>query len=274
MILWAIISASSIAIIGLLYYLWKYHFWGPEVSLTHPRILFYHMISEWKPGMKFKGLRVSPGDFEQQIHYLAENDWQFLTMSQLANHPGEKEKQVAITFDDGYLDNLTAALPILQKYNACATLYLVEDRHDRDWSVAKKAHHNSGELMREDKLNDDQVTTLLQSGCFELGGHTRTHCNLASTSSQDKIDEINGSRKRLSELFDCQLSSFAYPFGIYGHEDIDLVAQAGYLTAVTTQEGIDLDPDLYQLQRIKVSGKDSLSVFRRKLRYGKRGYRA
>ena len=40
------------------------------------------------------------------------------------------EKVVAITFDDGYLDNYTQAYPLLKKYNACATLYLVVDRHD------------------------------------------------------------------------------------------------------------------------------------------------
>lgn len=65
---------------------------------------------------------------------------------QWGQHP---EKTVAITFDDGYLDNLENAYPILEKYQAKATIYVVVDRHDRDWSTYKKAHHNSGELARE-----------------------------------------------------------------------------------------------------------------------------
>ena len=44
----------------------------------------------------------------------------------------------------------------------------------------KKAHHNSGELVREPKLSDAQVTEMVQSGVFELGGHTVSHINLAT----------------------------------------------------------------------------------------------
>ncbi len=254
------------------WYAMKYHWWGPVIDERHPRILFYHMISKWQPGMKFKGLRVSPEAFEQQIRYLAENDWHFILMSELMRED-LPPRSVAITFDDGYLDNLTQAMPVLEKYNACATLYLVEDRHDRDWSVAKKAHHDSGELMREPKLTDEDVQTLLASGRWELGCHTRSHCNLSTTSAAEKEDEVASSRQRLAEQFNTEISSFAYPFGIYSQEDVDLVRKAGFSTAVTTIEGIDTFPDLMQLKRVKVSGKDSDHGFRKKLMYGKQGYK-
>ena len=83
----------------------------------------------------------------------------------------------AITFDDGYADNLLQALPLLQKYQCKATLYLVVDRFDRDWSMQRKKHHDEAELKREAKLSDQQVQELLDSGCIELGSHSMTHAN-------------------------------------------------------------------------------------------------
>ena len=47
-------------------------------------------------------------------------------------------KTIIYTFDDGYLDNYTNAHKVLCRFNAKATLYLVADRFDRDWSSSKK----------------------------------------------------------------------------------------------------------------------------------------
>ena len=69
-------------------------------------------------------------------------------MSELSKYK-DTEKVVALTFDDGYLDNYSKALPLLKKYNACATLYLVIDRHNNDWPIKKNPKHNSGALASE-----------------------------------------------------------------------------------------------------------------------------
>ena len=72
------------------------------------------------------------------------------------------------------------------------------------------------------------------------------------------------------------VTSFAYPFGIYGEEDVALAREAGYTTAVTTLDGIDARtprPDPLQLKRIKVSGKDNLLAFAMRMRGGKRGWK-
>ena len=76
--------------------------------------------------------------FEKHLKYFKENGWKFIKMSELKNHENEN-KVVAITFDDGYLDNYSQALPLLKKYDACATLYLVIDRHQNDWSIKKES---------------------------------------------------------------------------------------------------------------------------------------
>ena len=72
------------------------------------------------------------------------------------------------------------------------------------------------------------------------------------------------------------MTSFAYPFGIYGDEDVALAREVGHVTAVTTIDGIDARtprPDPLQLKRIKVSGKDNMLAFVMRMRGGKRGWK-
>jgi peptidoglycan/xylan/chitin deacetylase (PgdA/CDA1 family) len=232
----------------------------------------YHMICDSQSKQKHRGLRVSPEMFERQIAWLKANNWTFVKTSELLTDKAQVDKCVAITFDDGYEDNYIQALPILKKYDACATLYLVTDRHQRDWSVSKNAKHNSGDLMREAKLSDEQVVQMLASKVFEIGGHTLTHCHLPSVDTATKTFEITECKKILSETFATQVESFAYPFGHYADEDVELCNAANYSTAVTTDEGIDTKPDPFRLKRIKISGKDNFFAFKIRMRIGFRGY--
>ena len=250
----------------------KYCWWRPTVGLEHPRILMYHMISGSLSKQKHRGLRVSPEMFERQVAWLKASDWTFIKASELFTEKAQGDKRVAITFDDGYEDNYSQALPILKKYDACATLYLVTDRHERDWSVNKNAKHNSGDLMREAKLSDKQVAEMLASGVFELGGHTLTHCHLPSVDLATKTFEINECKKVLNATFATQVTSFAYPFGHYSDEDIKLCEAADFNTAVTTDEGIDTQPNAFRLKRVKISGKDNFFAFKTRMRIGFRGH--
>jgi peptidoglycan/xylan/chitin deacetylase (PgdA/CDA1 family) len=253
----------------------RYAWWRAAVDSRHPRILMYHMVSEHRPGARFNKLRVKPERFESQIRWLKQNGWHFALMSELATPAALPDKTVLLTFDDGFEDNYRNAHPVLQKYGARATLYLVVDRFERDWSTAKKAHHDSGELMHEPKLSDEQVREMLESGCWELGGHTRTHANLARLDEPGKQDEISAGRELLEQQFGIPPSSFAYPFGIYDATDVRLAEQAGFDTAVTTVEGIDDDIQSrrFELRRVKISGKDNGLAFRLRMRHGRRGWR-
>ncbi|QGM26845.1 polysaccharide deacetylase family protein [Acinetobacter towneri] len=250
----------------------KYAWWKPAVDWKRPRVLMYHMVREHIDGAKFNKLRVKPAEFDKQVAWMKAQGFHFVTMQELqdnwGNHP---EKTVAITFDDGYLDNLENAFPILEKYQAKATIYVVVDRHDRDWSTYKKAHHNSGELAHEPKLNDIQVKQLSNSGLIEIGSHTMTHANLSKLDDAACLKELTESKYQLEALIAKPVKSFAYPFGIYSERDVQLAKQAGYSNAVTTKEGIDsISPDFMQLQRIKISGKDSIFAVKLRMKLGKR----
>ncbi|MFC6670338.1 polysaccharide deacetylase family protein [Marinobacterium aestuariivivens] len=267
--IWGLVAAAALA--GLVFS-HRYAWWRPAVDPKRPRILMYHMVSEHRPGAKFNKLRVRPSRFEQQIRWLQRNGWHFALMSELARPEKLPAKTVVLTFDDGFEDNYRNAHPVLKKYGARATLYLVVDRFDRDWSTAKKAHHDSGELMHEPKLSDDQVRQMLASGCWELGGHTLTHANLARLDAAGKEAEIRGGREQLEQRFGVPVPSFAYPFGIYDEQDVQLAEQAGFDNAVTTVEGIDDDirKRRFELRRVKISGKDNRLAFRLRMRSGRR----
>lgn len=268
-----LVAVSALALAGFAAFCWRFAWWQRPVPYRHPRILMYHMVSPRRPGARFNKLRVHPSAFERQLQWLVAQGWRFVFLSELDAEKRPGEKTVALTFDDGYRDNFLAAHPLLEKYGGKATLFLVEDRIDRDWSVAKNPRHADGELRREPKLTDDDVRTMLASGVWELGAHTVTHPLLPNLDAAAKALEIAGAKTALARRFGTPVESFAYPFGIFGDADRDAVANAGYRWAVSTNAGIstDLRADAHVLRRIKVSGGDGLFVFRSSLRTGRRG---
>ena len=250
----------------------RYAWWRGPVDYRRPRILMYHMIRGQLRAGRFNKLRVAPVEFERQLRWLVDNGWRFAFLSELHEVAGQS-KTVVLTFDDGYRDNFTSAHPLLLKYGAKATLFLVVDRFDRDWSTTKKAHHDSGELMREPKLTDAEVREMLQSGAWELGAHTLTHALLPDLTDAEKRQEIAGGKAELETTFGTTVASFAYPFGIFGNDDEVLTGAAGYDFAVTTDAGTsaDIRADALRLKRVKVSGKEGALGFSIRLRTGKRG---
>lgn len=262
------------ALLVFLYFSYRYAWWKRAVDYRYPRILMYHMVREPIPGKKFNSLRVSPKNFEMQIKYLHDNGWHSYTMEEVILQKNTlPPKSVVITFDDGYQDNLTNALPILKKYGFKATIYLVNDRHNRDWSGYRKAKNEGAGLKDEPKLSDDEVKALLESDLIEIGAHTLSHANLNALSVEEAKNEICTSKEEIEAEFTTPCSSFAYPFGLYSKRDSDIVLECGYTNAVTTKIGIaDLNRcDLFEIPRVTISGKDNFFSFCLKLRTGKRG---
>ena len=96
-------------------------------------ILMYHRILPSKdPRAKLEepGMMVTPESFEMQMKSLAQSDVDIVRLSDLySSKDAEKfsKTRVVITFDDGWLDNLEFALPILEKYQVPATIFIVSD---------------------------------------------------------------------------------------------------------------------------------------------------
>lgn len=270
--IWFLLCVFVIAI----WFSYRYAWWKSPIDYRCPRILMYHMIRDQIAGKKFNSLRVPSDIFNKQIKYLSENGWHSFTMTEAITHKDNlPEKSVVITFDDGYRDNLINALPILKKYNFKATIYLVNDRHDHDWSGYRKTKNEGAGLKDEPKLSDDDVRELINSGLIEIGAHTVTHANLSTLGNDESHEEICKSKDLLEKEFNIICDSFAYPFGLYKHSDVLDVVNCGYTNAVTTKTGItDLkNCNLFEIPRITISGKDNFLSFKLKIKTGKRGFR-
>ncbi|MBL0388843.1 polysaccharide deacetylase family protein [Tumebacillus sp. ITR2] len=207
----------------------------------------YHSIS--KPG---QGLSVSPKDFDAQIEWLVDNGYTPITLGQLKRYwDGEfnvQGKVVVITFDDGYLDNYTDAYPILLKYHAPATIFVITDSIKRDnhmkWSQMQEMHKHG----------------------IEFGSHMVYHSNFLHTSHDQIAWELKMSKKDLEAGLNSPVTTFCYPGGGLIPEASDLVREAGYTMAVTTRDTLaDRSEDHLLLSRVRVVGGESLQEFASKL---------
>ena len=149
---------------------------------------------------------------------------------------------------------------------------LVIDRHDNDWSVKKNSKHNTGILAKEEKLSDLQIQEMVDSNIFELGGHTITHPFLPNLTKDEKENEMISCKNILEDKFNTKITSFAYPFGIYSEEDVKIIKNSSFESAVTTNEGVASMDSIYELKRIKASGKDNFFAFKLRVLKGFRGF--
>ena len=90
-------------------------------------ILMYHSISQDSDIDILIDNKVSPNNFEKQMQYIAKKK-KVISLAAFLDYTKNKDKRlknsVVITFDDGYLDNYTVALPILKKYGLPATFFI------------------------------------------------------------------------------------------------------------------------------------------------------
>lgn len=231
------------------------------------------MIAYKKDGAKFNSLRVSPVDFERQIKYLKDNNFTSFTMSELVKLKKVPRRSVVITFDDGYEDNFIKAFPILRKYGFKATIYLIINRENNNWSIHRRAKNLTNELVDEPKLQNEQIKQMLESGLIEIGAHTLNHLNFQKLTLGKTREEIEESKKAIEEEFKIECKTFAYPFGIYKDNDHKIVKELGFTSAVTTNAGIsDITEDNpFMLKRLTIRGKDNFLAFILKMKNGKRG---
>ncbi len=91
-------------------------------------------------------------------------------------------------------------------------------------------------------MNETQIRELLESGLVEIGSHTMDHPELTSLSEKDARYQITQSKIILEKMFNTKIFSFAYPYGKFSEKHVEFVRDAGYLNAVTVQEGIIQEP--------------------------------
>ncbi len=208
----------------------------------HLAILMYHYVenvTDVRDTIR-KSLSITPNEFESQITTLINNGYEFINLTILAEFFEGKitlpAKAVIITFDDGYADFYTDALPILRKYNVPAVLFMVSGFLD----------------MTHNYLTKEQLKEIAGSGFVEIGAHGIHHLNMNFFDNTTITSEIVQSKSDLEKLLGTPVKHFAYPYGEYSEKIIKIVEQAGYLTAVTVDEGTSQSyANRFKLRRIR-----------------------
>ncbi len=222
-------------------------------------VLLYHRIVNKDSIIGKHKIYVFAKNFRKQMKYLKDNGYQTITFYDIKKNPEmDLYKKVIITFDDGYVDNYELAFPILKEYGLKALIYLVTKINHNAWGVKE------GE-PKIDMMHAEQVKEMSDYG-IEMGGHTQNHVNLLQLDSDEQLIEIKGSKEDVEAITKKEAISFAYPFGGID-ENIKLITkQAGFDFAVSTNTGPkQFGDDLFQIRRIEITPKTSLSSFKNKV---------
>lgn len=198
-------------------------------------ILMYHYIRDYQNAEDPLGIQlsVSPDKLDLQLKTLQMAGYETISLQDFA--AGKiKPKSIILTFDDGYDDHYFNALPILEKYRATATFFIV-----------------SGFVGNDRYMNSSQIEALEDAG-MEVGGHTITHLNLANASYEKAVVEVFTSLRNRAAVF-------AYPSGKYNPVTLDIVSGLGIKAAVTTNLGVATEKSsLFELPRIRVKEQTDL----------------
>ena len=230
------------------------------------RVLAYHRVNDRHPGDR---LSVHPVEFRRQMEHIAESGRCVLPLYEGVQRlrgqgPPLPPGALCLTFDDGYRDNLEHAAPILEHFGFSATVFLVTGHMGS--AVTIDRYEGCCELDRA--LTWDEARELAARG-HTLGGHGRSHRELARLNEAAAREEVFGCRDDLVAELGAHTAVFCYPRGSENAAVRRIVAQAGFELAVTVYPGPnDPDADPFGLTRTEVSGDDDLSAFRLKLRGG------
>lgn len=209
--------------------------------LTLPPILMYHRIDTQIPNDSVgRDLTVRPQAFEAQLRLLRTHHLRAISMAELF---GKLHRNlpisgvVVLTFDDGYADQMRYALPLLRKYDARATFYIV-----------------TGTLGSAGHLSWPDLRAFLTSG-MDIGGHGVQHDDLSLMTPQAQETQIFGSVTELRRRLHAAVLSYAYPSGRFNAATLRIVPEAGIQLAVTTDRRYVIPPpNRFELTRLRVHG--------------------
>lgn len=248
-------------------------------------VLMYHHVNPNRGDMVTASLEV----FEAQMRHIRDAGFKSLTLDELVSFmeggfsPGAKS--VAVTFDDGYLDNFVYAYPVLKKYSVKAAVFLVTGWVD----AATKANGRAGGGRRIDALKErcpthDETKRLAEegryedfvmdwamaeemrsSGLVEFHSHTRTHRGCDELAAEELAEELMISKTAIERNLGTECAHLCWPRGKHNEMAVSAAREAGYRGVFTTRPGVVKEgDDPFHIKRIAV--KDRAQWFKTRLR--------
>jgi peptidoglycan/xylan/chitin deacetylase (PgdA/CDA1 family) len=222
-------------------------------------VLVYHQIEEAPArGQPFRSLYVSPAAFARQMRLLDWLGYKGLSMSELQPYLlGEQSgKVVGITFDDGYVNNLTHAMPVLMRHKFSSTCYAVS-------GLAGKTNLWDKHLgIAQTPLMNDSEMRQWVAGGQEVGSHTRTHLDLTASSDDECSGEIAEGKADLEQMVNRRVTHFCYPYGRYEPRHVAMGRALGFKTATTTQRSrTHRGTEMLEIPRVPILRSTSLALF-------------
>ncbi|MFF4496652.1 polysaccharide deacetylase family protein [Streptomyces sp. NPDC001546] len=232
-----------------------------------PWVLMYHSVAEFTdPAEDPYGITVTPGALETQLLWLRSRGLRGVAVGELlrARAAGRGHGLVGLTFDDGYCDYLTRALPLLRRLGFTSTLFVLPGR---------LGVHNAWDPLGPRKLllSAEQIREVAAAG-QEIGSHGLRHEHLTAASDDVLQQEVRGSRELLREITGTLPQGFCYPYGHLDARVVDATRAAGYGYACAISPG--RYAGLHALPRTHVSQADGAARLRiKELRHGARELR-
>ena len=255
-------------------------------------ILLYHRVTRL-PNDRWS-IAVTPEHFAEHMELVRRrsNVVALAALDTMPEAPNARAMTIAVTFDDGYADNLYEALPVLQRHDVPATVFVSSDpvvRAREFWwddlerladpaeyravwtrlrDVGAQEREATLEMLRSSgvmestprpayrALTPDELVCLARDVLIEIGAHTASHARLAALTRSAQRAEIEAGKLALESIIGRPVESFAYPFGRaadYTVETMQLVREAGFVRACINQAGVvDRSTDRFALPRLYV----------------------
>jgi peptidoglycan/xylan/chitin deacetylase (PgdA/CDA1 family)/glycosyltransferase involved in cell wall biosynthesis len=240
-------------------------------------VLMYHKIPDVPPATKHQ-IFVTKDNFVKHLGYLKEHNFTPITFLDYQDFASGRRslkefprKPIVLTFDDGYTDNYTNLLPLMQQFGYRGVLYLLGDFEVRynQWDLAVDPTE-----PRADIMNEAQKRAFVAAG-WEIGAHTMSHPHLTALPPSVAANEIIQSKAALESRLGIEVLSFAYPYGDLNADTKSLVQQAGFRFAVSTDTGgLHLEDDRMQIFRVNMFPHETASsLFKKTASWYRKYYR-
>jgi peptidoglycan/xylan/chitin deacetylase (PgdA/CDA1 family) len=218
-------------------------FSNPSLSAV---ILQYHHVSEKLPAVT----SVSEETFKAHLTYLKNNNFNVIHLDKLLQHTQQGKplpaKTVAITFDDGYDNNIEQAAPILEEFGYPYTIFVNPQLIDENKSYV---------------MTWDELKALAKRGAL-IANHSAKHDYLhlkQDGESQSQWlkrvrEDILFSEKRIKEEVGHNVKLLAYPYGEFNRPLQSLVKELGFIGIGQHSGAVSQFTDYTRVPRYPASG--------------------